>query len=136
MTEVTRAARLAAAHDFIAALPAGYETMLEEGATNLSGGQRQRISLARCLLQNPRMLILDEATSALDNETERLVMRNLAEAFSGRTILMIAHRLSTVRNADLIAVLDRGNIIETGNHDQLMAQRGMYYFLSTQQLNL
>jgi ATP-binding cassette subfamily B protein len=82
------------------------------------------------------MLILDEATSALDNETERLVMRNLAEAFSGRTILMIAHRLSTVRNADLIAVLDRGNIIETGNHDQLMAQRGMYYFLSTQQLNL
>ena len=136
MKDISWAAKMAAAADFIGALPAGYETMLEEGATNLSGGQRQRISLARCLLQNPRMLILDESTSALDNETEQTVMRNLAEAFSGRTILMIAHRLSTVRNADLIVVLDRGNVIETGNHDQLLAQRGMYYFLSTQQLNL
>jgi ATP-binding cassette subfamily B protein len=136
LSEVMRAARLAAAHDFISALPAGYESELEEQASNLSGGQRQRIAIARAALQDPRVLVLDEATSALDNESERVFVSNLEEVFRGRTTFTIAHRLSTVRNADLIIVLDQGNIIERGSHEELLAQRGLYYFLSTQQLNL
>jgi ATP-binding cassette subfamily B protein len=136
LSEIMQAAKLASAHDFISGMPKGYETVIEENASNLSGGQRQRIAIARALLMNPSMLILDEATSALDNETERSVLRNIYEGFRGKTILSIAHRLSTVRNADLIVVLDRGNIVESGNHDQLVAERGLYYFLSTQQLNL
>jgi ATP-binding cassette subfamily B protein len=134
--DVERAARLAGAHEFIARTPLGYETMLDENAANLSGGQRQRIAIARALLQQPRMLVLDEATSALDNESERGVMHNLEESFASRTTIMIAHRLSTVRNADLIVVLDHGNIVEQGTHEQLIERRGLYYMLSTQQLNL
>jgi ATP-binding cassette subfamily B protein len=134
--DVERTARLADAHEFIARTPLGYETMLEENAANLSGGQRQRIAIARVLLQQPRMLLLDEATSALDNESERRLMQNLEESFSSLTTVLIAHRLSTVRNADLIVVLDHGNIVEQGTHDQLMQRRGLYYVLSTQQLNL
>jgi ATP-binding cassette subfamily B protein len=134
--DVEWAARLANAHEFITRTPLGYETMLEENATNLSGGQKQRVAIARVLLQQPRMLLLDEATSALDNESERRVMQNLDESFSSRTTIMIAHRLSTVRNADLIVVLDHGNIVEQGTHEQLMQRRGLYYVLSTQQLNL
>jgi ATP-binding cassette subfamily B protein len=134
--EVEWAARLADAHGFIARTPLGYETMLDENAANLSGGQRQRIAIARVLVQQPRMLVLDEATSALDNESERRIMRDLDESFSSLTTILIAHRLSTVRNADLIVVLDHGNIVEQGTHDQLMQRRGLYYVLSTQQLNL
>ena len=110
--------------------------MLEEGGSNLSGGQRQRLTIARALVQAPRLLILDEATAALDNETERFVLRNIDTVFRDRTVFMIAHRLSTVRNADRIMVIDRGTILEQGTHDQLLANKGLYYYLSTQQLNL
>jgi ATP-binding cassette subfamily B protein len=134
--DVEWAAQLADAHGFIARLPLGYETPLEEKASNLSGGQKQRIAIARVLLQQPRMLLLDEATSALDNESERRFMHNLDEAFASRTTIMIAHRLSTVRKADLIVVLDQGNIVEQGTHEQLMQRRGLYSVLSSQQLNL
>ena len=110
--------------------------MLGEQGANLSGGQRQRIAIARAILQQPRMVMLDEATSALDNESERRFIQNFDAAFPGRTVLMIAHRLSTVRHADIIVVLDRGTIIEQGTHDELIAKQGLYYFISTQQLNL
>jgi ABC-type multidrug transport system fused ATPase/permease subunit len=135
-SEVEWAATMAHAHEFIVRLPQGYQTVLTEQATNLSGGQRQRIAIARAILQVPRMVLLDEATSALDNESERRFLQNFDAAFPGRTVLMIAHRLTTVRHADLIVVLDRGAIIERGTHDELMAGRGLYYFISTQQLNL
>jgi ATP-binding cassette subfamily B protein len=110
--------------------------MIEENAANLSGGQKQRIAIARAILQNPAMLILDEATSALDNESERAFLRNLDTVFGECTVLSIAHRMSTVRKADLIVVIDQGTIIEQGTHEQLMKQQGLYYFLATQQLNL
>jgi HlyB family type I secretion system ABC transporter len=134
--DVEWAATMAHAHEFIVRLPQGYQTVLAEQAKTLSGGQRQRIAIARAILQQPRMILLDEATSALDNESERRFMQNFEAAFPRRTVLMIAHRLSTVRHADLIVVLDRGTIIEQGTHDELMASRGLYYFISTQQLNL
>lgn len=127
--ELIRAARIACAHDFIMELPQGYNTPVGERGAGLSGGQRQRMALARAVLQNPRLLILDEATSALDARTERQVCLNLFEAFRGRTVFFITHRLSTVRPADLIVLMDRGAVMETGNHSQLMAQRGWYYAL-------
>lgn len=127
--ELIRAARIACAHDFIMELPQGYNSPVGERGAGLSGGQRQRMALARAVLQNPRLLILDEATSALDARTERQVCLNLFEAFRGRTVFFITHRLSTVRPADLIVLMDRGAVMETGNHSQLMAQRGWYYAL-------
>ncbi|NOT56648.1 MAG: peptidase domain-containing ABC transporter, partial [Deltaproteobacteria bacterium] len=133
LSEIMEAAQLAMAHEFITALPQGYSTRLEVSGANLSGGQRQRLAIARALVHDPRMLILDEATSALDNETERLVMNNLEERFKDRTILMTAHRLSTVRHADLIVVLERGRILEQGSHEQLLTRKGLYYFLHAQQ---
>lgn len=133
---VIEAAKLAGAHDFITSFPEGYDTMLEEQGDNLSGGQRQRVCIARTFLQNPRLLILDEATSSLDNESERFVQQNIDTVFRDRTVFMIAHRLSTVRDSDLIVVVDKGNILEQGTHEQLIGQKGLYYFLSTQQLSL
>lgn len=133
---VIEAAKLAGAHDFIKSFPKGYDTMLEEQGGNLSGGQRQRICIARMFMQNPHLLILDEATSSLDNESERFVQQNIDTVFRDRSVFMIAHRLSTVRNSDLIVVIDKGNILEQGTHEQLMGQKGLYYFLSTQQLSL
>ena len=123
---VEAAARAAQAHDFIAALPGGYDTMLGSGGGRLSGGQRQRIALARALLRDPRVLLLDEATSALDAENEALVQRALATLRRGRTTLVIAHRLATVRDADRIVVMEAGRVVQQGRHAALMAMDGLY----------
>nr|MDJ0775094.1 ATP-binding cassette domain-containing protein [Mastigocoleus sp. MO_167.B18] len=131
--EIIEAAKIAAAHDFVMNLPNGYNTRVGERGSALSGGQRQRIALARTVLQNPRLLILDEATSALDYESERQVCLNLAEAFSERTVFFITHRLSTIRNADTILMMDKGSVVEQGTHSELMALRGRYYCLYQQQ---
>ncbi len=124
--EVREAARAALAEEFILEMPAGYETIIGERGQRLSGGQRQRIAIARALLKNPPLLILDEATSALDTESELLVQRALANLMAGRTVLVIAHRLSTVRRADRIVVIDRGMISETGTHEDLVGRGGIY----------
>jgi subfamily B ATP-binding cassette protein MsbA len=124
--EVEQAARAAAAHDFLAALPEGYATMLGTGGSRLSGGQRQRVALARALLRNPRVLLLDEATSALDAENEALVQEAIGRLRAGRTTLVIAHRLSTVRDADLIVAMESGRVAEQGTHAALMARDGLY----------
>ena len=127
--ELIRAAKIACAHEFIMEMPQGYNSFVGERGAGLSGGQRQRMALARAVLQNPRLLILDEATSALDARTERQVCLNLFEAFRGRTVFFITHRLSTVRPADSIVLMDQGAVMEVGNHQQLMAKRGWYYAL-------
>ncbi len=131
--EIIKAATVAAAHDFIMALPAGYSTQVGERGSNLSGGQRQRIAIARTILQKPRMLIMDEATSALDYQTERVVSDNLMQSLRGSTVLFITHRLSSIVNADMIVCMGNGAILEVGNHEQLMQARGPYYVLFRQQ---
>ncbi len=131
--EVIAAAKAAAAHDFIMTLSHGYNTLVGERGSTLSGGQRQRIAIARAVLQNPRLLILDEATSALDYDTEQHVCQNLASLFRGRTLFFITHRLNTVKNADVILVMDKGAVVEQGTHAELMALRGRYYCLYQQQ---
>ncbi|MGH7999573.1 MAG: peptidase domain-containing ABC transporter [Brasilonema sp.] len=131
--EIMIAAKVAAAHDFIMSLPNGYNTRVGERGSSLSGGQRQRIAIARTVLQNPRLLILDEATSALDYQSERQVCDNLAEAFRGRTVFFITHRLSTIKNADIILLLEKGLVAEQGTHNELMQQKGRYYCLYQQQ---
>jgi ATP-binding cassette subfamily B protein len=125
---------MAGADEFIKKLPMGYESQIGEGGGLLSGGQRQRIAIARALLGNPKLLVLDEATSHLDTESERIIQQNFNTILKGKTTLVIAHRLSTVRNADLILVLDRGVLIESGSHEELMAKKGHYFYLNQQQL--
>ncbi len=120
------AAQVANAHDFIMALPQGYDTRVGERGVKLSGGQRQRIAIARAVLKDPAVLVLDEATSALDNESEHLVEVALERLLVGRSTLIIAHRLSTVQRADRLIVLDRGRIIEEGNHAELLRRGGVY----------
>ncbi|MBD2560864.1 MULTISPECIES: peptidase domain-containing ABC transporter [Nostoc] len=132
--EIIEAARLAGADEFIKQMPMGYETQIGEGGGMLSGGQRQRLAIARALLGNPCFLVFDEATSHLDAESERIIQNNLKKILQGRTSLIIAHRLSTVRHADLILVLDRGILVESGTHDQLIAKKGHYFYLNQQQL--
>ncbi|MBW4669896.1 MAG: peptidase domain-containing ABC transporter [Cyanomargarita calcarea GSE-NOS-MK-12-04C] len=134
--EIIEAAHSSGADEFIQNLPMAYETQIGEGGSMLSGGQRQRIAIARALLGNPRLLILDEATSHLDAESERIIQKNLHKILQGKTALVIAHRLSTVRNADVILVLDRGVLIESGSHEELMNKRGHYFYLNQQQLDL
>lgn len=134
LEEIIEAARLAGANDFIQQLPGGYETQIGEGGGMLSGGQRQRLAIARALLGNPRLLLLDEATSHLDAESERIIQNHLKTILKGRTSLIIAHRLSTVRHADQILVLDRGLLVESGTHDELIARKGHYFYLNQQQL--
>ncbi|MFT6659163.1 type I secretion system permease/ATPase [Maritalea sp.] len=129
MKTILQAAELSGAHEFILQLPKGYDTVLEERGSNLSGGQRQRIAIARALAVRPRILILDEATAALDYESERLFQENLRKISVGRTVIIIAHRLSTVRNADNIIVMDEGKIREQGNHKQLIENDGFYAWL-------
>ncbi len=136
LDQAVEAAKLAEAHAFIQALPLGYNTKVGERGSTLSGGQRQRIAIARALLGNPRILVLDEATSSLDTESERRFQRNLTQITRERTTFIIAHRLSTVHNADSILVLDRGILVEQGTHDQLMALKGLYHSLAQQQLDL
>ena len=124
--EIIAAARSANAHDFITALPDGYETLVGDRGSRLSGGQRQRVAIARAILKDPPILLLDEATSSLDNESERLVQEALDRLKVGRTTVIVAHRLSTIRAAHRIAVLDDGWLVELGTHDELMTLGGLY----------
>jgi len=124
--EIEAAARAAHAHDFVAALPNGYQTVIGERGQRLSGGQRQRLAIARALLKDAPILLLDEATSALDAESERQVQESLARLMRGRTTIVIAHRLSTVVDADRIYVLERGQVVQSGSHAELMAADGLY----------
>jgi ABC-type multidrug transport system fused ATPase/permease subunit len=134
--ELVAAAKTAYAHDFIAALPNGYDTDIGERGVRLSGGQKQRLALARAVLADPRILILDEATSSVDAEAEYLIQRALESVLKGRTSLVIAHRLSTIRNADKIIALENGRIIEVGDHKELMESGGLYSQLYRRQLEL
>jgi subfamily B ATP-binding cassette protein MsbA len=124
--EITQAAKNAAAHDFIEAMSNGYDTYVGERGTKVSGGQRQRLAIARAMLKNAPILLLDEATSSLDAESEREVQAALMELMKGRTTLVIAHRLSTVIEADLIHVIDNGKLVESGNHPELLSKNGTY----------
>jgi len=131
---VEDASRAAHAHDFIMSFPDQYQTIVGEKGVNISGGQRQRIAIARAILKNPRILLLDEATSALDSESERLVQEALEQLMKGRTTLVIAHRLTTIQGADRILVLNKGHLVETGTHSELMDRQGLYHYLYTLRL--
>ncbi len=130
---ILQVSNIAGAHEFISQLPEGYDTIVGERGSTLSGGQKQRVAIARALITDPRILIFDEATSALDYESERIILGNLDKIKQGRTMFVIAHRLSAVRSCDVIIVLEKGKIIEAGNHDKLMQNKGYYHYLNSQQ---
>ncbi len=132
--EVIAAAKAAQAHDFIMEMSDGYQTIVGERGVTLSGGQRQRVAIARALLMDPRILILDDSTSSVDTQTEQLIQKALNQLMDGRTTFVIAHRMSTVRRADLIIVLDNGRIVERGKHHELLKQDGLYHEIYTLQL--
>ncbi|MBM3226982.1 MAG: ATP-binding cassette domain-containing protein [Candidatus Tectomicrobia bacterium] len=136
LERIIAVAKLANAHDFIMAFPLGYATVVGDLGIKLSGGQKQRLCIARALFKEPSVLILDEATSALDSESEKAIQDNMRTILQNRTALIIAHRLSTVQHADMILVLDEGMIVERGTHQALMEQKGLYYYLSSQQLSV
>jgi subfamily B ATP-binding cassette protein HlyB/CyaB len=133
MERIIQVARIAGAHEFISEMPLGYDTYVEERGSSLSGGQKQRIAIARALIMNPSILIFDEATSALDYESEKVIQQNLNLIRKGRTVIFIAHRLSVMRDCDMIIVIDRGKIVETGHHVSLMEKDGLYAYLYKQQ---
>jgi ABC-type multidrug transport system fused ATPase/permease subunit len=136
LNRAVAAAQIANAHEFIMRLPFAYDTRIGETGLAISGGQRQRVAIARALYDNPPILVFDEATSALDSESERAIQENLAQLLHGRTAFVIAHRLSTIRNADTILVMEKGQIAERGNHEELMKRRGLYFYLCSQQLGM
>ena len=131
--EVIQAAKMAHADEFITTLPQGYQTVLNETATNISQGQRQLLTIARAFVAKPEILILDEATSSVDTRTERLIQSAMNRLLKGRTSFVVAHRLSTIRDANQILVMDKGNIVETGNHESLLKQEGLYASLYNSQ---
>ena len=130
----SRPCRLANAHAFISAFPEGYDTLVGERGVQLSGGQKQRIAIARAILADPKLLLLDEATSALDAESEHVVQEAIDRLMKNRTTVVVAHRLSTIRSADVICVVEKGKLVERGTHDELYAQEGLYHQLVKRQL--
>jgi ATP-binding cassette subfamily B protein len=132
--EIEAAARVASAHDFILALPKGYETVLTEGGSSLSGGQRQRLAIARAVIKQPAILLLDDPTAAIDSETEHEIYEALERAIEGRTTFIVAHRISTLRRSDFVIVMENGRIVQRGTHDELVRIPGPYLRVSSQQL--
>ena len=133
MEKIVEVAKIAGAHEFIMDLEEGYNTMIGEKGVSLSGGQKQRIAIARAIINDPKILIFDEATSALDYESEAIIQQNMEDICKGKTVIIIAHRLSTLLFADEIMVIDKGQIVEKGSHDDLMAQKGLYEYLYSKQ---